>query len=276
MRADMWKGHSEIYVVSYETLRNDVAGLSYDSFDLYVLDEAQKIKNPQTKTHRAVRRLKPKYRWALTGTPIENKVDDVVAIFDILKPDLFANDELKLSRTVRQKIRPYVLRRTIEDAQLELPELTHQDHWLDLLPTQRKSYDTLENERVADIENMGSQATRIHILALITQLKQICNYDDESGQSCKLNFLRDELQGLTDDNDKALVFSQYPVKTLRKIEPSLREFNPLIYDGTLSSAKRDDVVFRFQESDSNTALLMSVRAGGMGLTLTRAKPCLSL
>ncbi len=270
LRLDIWKAHSEIYIVSYETLRNDIAQLASNRFDLCVLDEAQKIKNPQTKTHRAMKRLKPQYSWALTGTPIENKVDDVVAIFDILKPELFANDELKLSSVVRRKIKPYLLRRTIEDAQLELPELTHQNHWLDLLPTQRTSYDELENQGVEDIERRGDKATRIHILALITQLKQICNYDDESGQSCKLNFLRDELQSLVDDNDKALVFSQYPVKTLKKIQPKLQEFDPLIYDGTLSSTKRDEVVFRFQESDNSMALLMSVRAGGMGLTLTRA------
>ena len=131
-------------------------------------------------------------------------------------------------------------------------------------------YDALEGEGIADIERRGDQATRIHILALITRLKQICNYDDESEQSCKLNFLTDELQALTDDNDKALVFSQYPVKTLKKIEPKLQRFNPLLYDGTLSSAKRDEVVSNFQNSDSNIALLMSVRAGGVGITLTRA------
>ena len=117
---------------------------------------------------------------------------------------------------------------------------------------------------------MGNSATRMNVLALITALKQICNYDDASGQSCKFAFLEDELESLTMENEKALVFSQYPNKTLRKIEPKLRDFRPLFFDGSLSAVRRDEVVHKFQEFDDNAVLLMSVRAGGMGITLTRA------
>ena len=273
IRTDAWKSPAEIYIVSYETLRNDVWGLARDKFDLLILDEAQKIKNPGTQTHLAVKQLIPQYRWALTGTPIENKVGDAVALFAVLKPGLFnrfsertaGNDE------VRRKIEPYLLRRTIEEARLELPELTHQDHWLDLEPGQQRSYSAREKAGVADIASMGSSATRIHVLALITKLKQICNYDDANRESCKLNFLKDQLESLTDgSNDKALIFSQYPVKTLQKIEPELNRFKPLTFDGALSAKRRDEVVSKFQESDDNVILLMSVRAGGIGLTLTRA------
>lgn len=276
LRADAWQSHAEIYIVSYETLRNDINLLPPEKFGLYVLDEAQKIKNPSTKTHRAVAQLTPRHRWALTGTPIENRVEDVVAIFDVLIPDLFENgylpptDIVRLEDIVRLKIEPYLLRRTIEQVELDLPELTHQEHWLDLLPRQRAAYDSTERHEVNTIKRMGQEATRIHILALITQLKQICNYDDSSGQSCKLNFIIDELEDLSEDNDKALVFSQYPVKTLEKIEPKLRRFAPLTYSGSLSSKQRDDVIAKFQDTDDNAVLLMSVRAGGMGITLTRA------
>ena len=269
-RPTKWRSHSEIHIVSYETLRNDIKGLDGDRFDLYVLDEAQKIKNPQTKVHRSIRWLSPKYRWALTGTPIENVVEDVVSIFDVLVPSLFAGQYSPRAHEVRQTIRPHVLRRTIDEVQLELPELTHQDHWLDLHPRQRSTYRAVEQEGIAVIKEMGGRATRMNILGLITVLKQICNYDDVSGQSCKLAFLIDELESLTMENDKALVFSQYPNKTLRKIAPKLRPFNPLIYDGSLSTSRRDEVVLNFQESDDNAVLLMSVRAGGLGITLTRA------
>ena len=270
LRADAWQSHAEIYIVSYETLRNDINLLPPEKFGLYVLDEAQKIKNPSTKAHRAVAQLTPKHRWALTGTPIENRVDDVVAIFDVLIPDLFEKEYSPPAYIVRLKIEPYLLRRTIEQVKLDLPELTHQEHWLDLLPRQRAAYDSTERHEVNTIKRMGQEATRIHILALITQLKQICNYDDSSGQSCKLNFIIDELEDLSEDNDKALVFSQYPVKTLEKIEPKLRRFAPLTYSGSLSSKQRDDVIAKFQDTDDNAVLLMSVRAGGMGITLTRA------
>lgn len=270
LRADAWQSHAEIYIVSYETLRNDIDQLPPEKFGLYVLDEAQKIKNPSTKTHRAVAQLTPKYRWALTGTPIENSIGDVVAIFNVLKPDLFKNEYLPSTHAVRLKIEPHLLRRTLDQVKLDLPELTHQEHWLDLLPRQRAEYDRTESREVKTIKRMGQEATRIHILALITQLKQICNYDDSSEQSCKLDFITDQLEDLAEDNDKALVFSQYPVKTLEKIGPKLRRFAPLTYSGALSSKQRDDVIAKFQDTDDNAVLLMSVRAGGMGITLTRA------
>ena len=269
-RPTKWLSHAEIHIVSYETLRNDIIGLDGDRFDLYVLDEAQKIKNPQTKTHQSIRWLSPKYRWALTGTPIENVVEDVVSIFDVLVPGLFRLQDYVRPYRVRQNIEPYVLRRTIDQVHLQLPELTHQDHWLDLHPGQLRTYRKVEREGIVHIKGLGSMATRMNVLGLITVLKQICNYDDLTGQSCKLAFLMDELESLTMENEKALVFSQYPNKTLRKIAPKLRSFNPMIFDGSLSVGQRDDVVFKFQESDDNAVLLMSVRAGGMGITLTRA------
>ena len=153
-----WRSHAEIHIVSYETLRNDIDGLSGDRFDLYVLDEAQKIKNPQTKVHHSVRWLTPKYRWALTGTPIENVVDDVVSIFNVLVPGLFPRQNSHGAYRVRQTIQPYVLRRTIDQVNLQLPELTHQDHWLNLHPAQRRTYRRVEREGISEIRGMGSSA----------------------------------------------------------------------------------------------------------------------
>lgn len=269
IRQDAWVAPVEIYIVSYESLARDAYDLASDRFDLCILDEAQKIKNPATLNHKAVLRLTPKYRWALTGTPIENSVEDVVSIFNFLRRSLFRNGIYTSATQARQKIAPYLLRRTIEDVQLDLPEVFHQNHWLELHPRQRSAYEQMELHGVDDIKRIGEEATRIHILALITRLKQICNYDDLSRQSCKLDFLADNLEDLVEDNDKALVFSQY-VQTLRKIEPTLQRFKPLTYEGSLTSNKRDLVVSNFQEKDENMVLLMSVRAGGMGLTLTRA------
>lgn len=278
VRESAWSSPAQIYIVSYETLRNDIfdnniPDFAPSKFDLYVLDEVQKIKNPKTKNHRAIKRLNPSYRWALTGTPIENSVEDVVNIFDVIKPNLFPFGDFIDARDVRRKIQDYVLRRTIDEVNLDMPDLTRQNHWLDLTPRQRDAYEAAESHGVAEIESQGEDATRMHILKLITRLKQICNYEEASGQSCKLDFLIDELESLKDaGDDKALVFSQYPNKTLAQIEPKLklRKFAPLTYEGSMPARKRDEVVRRFQESDDNMALLMSVRAGGVGLTLTRA------
>lgn len=292
-RRHMWTAPAEIYVVSYDTFRNDSYlfrnggysdrySIELDRFDLCVIDEAQKIKNDQTYTHGAVTSLKPKYRWALTGTPIENVVNDLVSIFDFVNPDLFMDyswmfgrrlrahtDSLSESE-IRRRIDPYVLRRTIDQVELELPRLTHQEHWLNLTVRQRTRYDHAEKGGVDEIRQMGDSATRIHILALITKLKQICNYDDESGHSSKLEFLQEGLASLVEDNEKALVFSQYPNKTLDKIKPDLEHFNPLTYNGALTRNQRDTIVEQFQTQNDNSVLLMSVLAGGLGLTLTRA------
>ena len=296
IRRDMWDSPAEVYIVSYDTFRHDgylfhndrysFRSDNYliesDRFDLCVIDEAQKIKNDQTYTHRAVTGLKPKYRWALTGTPIENVVNDLVSIFDFVNPNLFRDYSWIFGRSlrvhtaslteseVRRRIDPYVLRRTIEQVELDLPPITHQEHWLGLTVQQRTRYDNAEKGGVDEIRQMGDSATRIHILALITKLKQICNYDDESGHSSKLEFLQEGLSSLVEANEKALVFSQYPNKTLDKIKPDLEHFKPLMYSGTLTRNRRDAIVEQFQTQNDNSVLLMSVLAGGLGLTLTRA------
>ena len=271
-RLEAWKSHAEIYVVSYETLRNDIREFDVAKFDLCILDEAQKIKNPGTKIHRVAKLLTPKYRWALTGTPLENSADDVIALFSFLKPGLFHEDNSGWNylSQVPHKIKPYTLRRTIDEVALELPEITRQEHWLDLLPEQSRAYRAMEDHEMEALKLLGVDATRVHVFALITKLKQLCNYDDSSGESCKLNFLEDELDGLSESGEKALVFSQYPEKTLKVIEPRLRQYKPLIYHGSMSGNKRDEVVRRFEEDEANGVLLMSLKAGGVGLTLTRA------
>ncbi|GAF82786.1 unnamed protein product, partial [marine sediment metagenome] len=113
-------------------------------------------------------------------------------------------------------------------------------------------------------------ATRMHVFARITELKKICNLDPVSGASCKLEYLLDQLDSITESDQKALIFSQFPNLTLRKIKPELSPFDPDIFDGTLSDARREELIRRFQEQSSPKILLMSVRAGGLGITLTRA------
>lgn len=271
-RSEMWKSNSEIYVVSYETLRNDVGTFDPTRFDLCVLDEAQKIKNPAAKVHRAVKQLSPKYRWALTGTPVENDEGDVIALFSFLKPGLFheENSDWNARTEIRRKISSYTLRRTVDDVEIELPQITRQEHWLDLLPSQSNAYRAIEFQEVEALKRMGVDATRIHIFAIINKLKQICNYDETSGQSCKLNFLEDELNALSENGDRALVFSQYPEKTLKVIEPKLQRYKPVTYSGSLSANRREEILDRFQHEPEHEVLLMSLKAGGVGLTLTRA------
>jgi HJR/Mrr/RecB family endonuclease len=138
------------------------------------------------------------------------------------------------------------------------------------LPSQRKKYDLAEKDGIIDLEERGEQLTIQHVLALITKLKQICNYDIVEKESAKLDYLMEELEELKEQGDKALVFSQYPNETLKKLLPHLSAYNPSIYDGSLSDLKRTKIVNDFQETDNSQLLLLSLKAGNAGITLTRA------
>ena len=270
VRREQWKAPASIYIVSYETLARDIGDLPSRVFDLCIIDEAQKIKNPNTDRSRGVKRIQAERRWALTGTPLENRTDDTVSIFGYVVPGLFPGQETVSPSLLRQKIGPHVLRRTKEDVLDDLPDLIHRERWLELTDAQRDAYDQMEIEGVENLRRLGATATRVHIFSLISKLKQICNYDDETGDSCKLEFLKEQLEKLVENGEKALVFSQYPNVTLRKIMPFLEEYSPVIYDGTLSERERTRIVDDFQREDTVKVMLMGVGSGGLGITLTRA------
>ncbi|MDP2362482.1 MAG: restriction endonuclease, partial [Ignavibacteria bacterium] len=161
-------------------------------------------------------------------------------------------------------------RRKKEDVLKELPPKVPHEAWLDLLPSQRLKYDLAETQGKIDLQGKGDELTIHHILALITKLKQICNYDPETQESVKLDYLKEELEELTEQGDKALVFSQYPNETLKRILPHLKEYNPNIYDGPLSDLKRTTIVDDFQNTEDSKVMLLSLKAGNAGITLTRA------
>ena len=173
-------------------------------------------------------------------------------------------------KVLKEAISPYFLRRRKKDALPDLPEKVHEEIWLDLKEKQREHYDLAERKGVINLNELGDRVTVQHVLALITKLKQICNLDPVSKEGCKLEYLEEQLEELTEVGDKALVYSQYPMKTLAQIEARLSRFNPLLYHGTLPGKVRDKIVEDFQEKDDHQVLLMSVKAGGLGLTLTRA------
>ncbi|MEW6410102.1 MAG: SNF2-related protein [Nitrospirota bacterium] len=240
-------------------------------FDLLVLDEIQKIKNPGAAITKAVRQINASYRWGLSGTPLENRLEELISIFAYLKPGLLHYDYVaRPLEVVKEAIRPYFLRRRKADALPELPEKVCEETWLELSPAQREAYDRAEQEGVIALNEKGDSVTVQHILALITKLKQICNMEPASKESCKLEYLLEKLEEISEQDDKALVFSQYPEKTLKFIEPELKQFNPFVYHGSLSDSQRDEIVKKFQEDEQSKVLLMSVKAGGLGLTLTRA------
>ena len=274
-RDRQWRSVAEVYVVSYETLVKDIhqsSPVSTISFDLCIADEAQKIKNATTLNARAVRAVSAEcgYRWALTGTPLENAVGDAVSIFRFISPRLRLDPQSNSAQIIRDAIAPQVLRRTKTQVEIQFPELRYDAHWLDLSPEQLNAYWNAEHAGVAELRALGTHATRIHVLGLITKLKLICNYDEASGKSCKVDFLLDCLDEISAHGEKALVFSQYPHMSLAKVADRLRRFKPLRFDGSISTSQREQIVEQFQQQDDNDILLMGIRAGGVGITLTRA------
>lgn len=267
----MWESPASVYLTTYDTARQDVArkgGSLLSRFDVVILDEVQDIKNPNTKRSRAVRQISASYRWGLSGTPVENKVDDVVAIFQYLKPGLFRPASVYRVFEVKRAIKPYFLRRRAADVLKDLPEKVSREVWLDLAPEQRKTYDTIFEQSRSALSVPG--VTRIHALARLNDLRKICNLDPQSQRSCKLDYLVDQLDAVVENNQKALVFSTLPNVTLRKIAPQLQEYHPALFDGSLSDNQRESLIRRFQSDEAPHVLLTSVKAGGIGLTLTRA------
>jgi SNF2 family DNA or RNA helicase len=246
-------------------LRQDIDDLQKKEFDLCISDEVVKIKNPGAGVTQATREIKGRMRWGLSGYPLENRLEELVSIFAYLKPGLLTFNDAVHPWKVKEAIEPYFLRRRKIDVLKDLPPKVHEEVWLELSPTQREAYERAEQEGKVQLNERGDSVTVTHVLALITKLKQICNLEPVSQESCESEYLQEHLEEICEQGDKALIFSQYPEKTLRFLEPKLTDFRPLVYHGALSDTQRDRIVDAFQESDENKVLLMSVRAGGLGL-----------
>lgn len=240
-------------------------------FDFIILDEIQKIKNPSADITRATRKINSPRRWGLSGTPLENRIEELISIFAYLKSGLLHYDDASQPQKVKKAIEPYFLRRKVDILGDQFPKVAHNEIWLELTPAQRETYDKAEKEGIVALNEQGDSITVQHVLALITKLKQLCNFDPVTKESCKLEYLFDELEKIIEQDEKTLVFSQYPEKTLKILESTLKQqFNTLVYHGQLSDSQRDKIIDEFQNRDDYKILLMSVKAGSLGLTLTRA------
>ncbi len=265
-RAALWQTRSMVHLASYESLREDIENgyITRTGFSAIILDEIQRIKNPEARISQAVRRLDSTYRWGLSGTPLENRVEDVVAIFKFIKPDLrFPYPDNPAS--VKELIKSYVLRRRIQDVEVDLPEKQVNEFWLDLNEEQQTAYDNEYTRAKEEIRIRGA-GNRIYIFSLINRLKLICNEEETSGSSCKKDFVIDRLESLLPE-EKAIIFSHFPDLTLEKLKITLANYNPELYSGELNQRQRDSVIDRFINNENSRVLLISLRAGGVGLNL---------
>ena len=252
-----------VVVGSYEQIRLDTPQLDAGThFDIVVLDEAQRIKNAESETAFACRQLPFGRAWALTGTPVENSVSDLVSIYRFLNPALL---HAGMSRAeIHNRIRPFFLRRRKAEVLPELPPIIIQDLPLELTGLQREAYNAAWDGRKTFLHNNGDDASDGSIFALITRLKQLCNFDPQSNESVKLESLRVIVESFTEQGDKLLVFSQY-VEALHWLSARLGDLPHDLYHGQMPETARDQALTHFERESGPRALLVSLRAGGVGL-----------
>lgn len=258
----------DVLIASYEQIRNDALDRIPDgTFDVVILDEAQRIKNRNSRTAFACRLLSRERSWALTATPLENSRADLESVVEFIKPGLI---QRKMTKTeVFKRLEPYILRRRKAEVMKDLPPVIIQDLPIDLGVEQKASYDEVWYSRTDAIQDASKPVSTAALFAVLTKLKQKCNFDSESGASAKLEALLTLLESVVGPNDKVILFSQY-VETLRWLTDRLGDIPYEIYHGGLGADERDVIVQRFEKEPGPRILLMSLRAGGIGLNLQAA------
>lgn len=276
-RGTLWRLPAHVKLAGYETVREDVIGLDNspvlrEPWDVVVLDEASKIKNREARVSIACKRIPRHRRWALTGTPLENRVDDLHSILDFLLADPGRRSaHAVVAHDVRETLSAVQLRRRKADVLQDLPPKTVVEVPIALLPEQRRTYDLAEREGVVRLRE-NAAVTVTHVLELITHLKQICNCDPSSGQSAKLEDIAQRLEILCSEGHRALLFSQFTDERygVGLLSARLSAFDPLTYTGAMSAAEKSRAVEAFLRDDRHKLFILSLRAGGFGLNLQTA------
>ncbi len=271
-RDAIWRGKAQVYIASYETVRADLGDRGHVNrdWDVVIIDEAQRIKNPDADISRAVKRLPRRRGWALSGTPLENSLDDLVSVLEFVAPGRFRPGTF--ARGLRRLLGEVQLRRRRADVLPELPPKLPVGVLLDLEARQRAAYDRAEREGIIRLTALGSDLRINHVLELILRLKQICNFCPETGASAKLIDLRARLHQLAANGERALVFSQFAAEPfgVKRLARELEELHPLVLSGDLALETRAAVIKQFEAEHERKLLLLSLRVGGVGLNLTAA------
>ncbi len=283
----------DVIITTYGISRVDIDFLSSYYFQYIILDESQNIKNPASKSFKAVRQLKSQNRLVLTGTPIENSVSDLWTQLTFLNPGLlgtsnYFNEEYvqaiekkkdeEKARKLQALIKPFVLRRTKEQVASDLPPKTEQVIYCDMTETQADLYEKTKsayrNDLMSSMDDGTYTKKQVQILQGLTTLRQLSNHPKlidpaYTGDSGKFEVVMETLENVLKGGHKVLLFSQF-VKQLNLYADCLDKLHiPFAYlDG--STKNRGKIVAEFQENANLSVFLISIKAGGVGLNLTEA------
>ncbi|MFI5334127.1 MAG: SNF2-related protein [Chlamydiales bacterium] len=284
----------DVVVTSYTLLQKDIESYKSVGFSYAILDEAQHIKNRGTRNAKSVKMVQAEHRLILSGTPIENSLDELWSLFDFLMPgflsgyDRFVEKYVRVSGAeqaknleyLRKKVAPFILRRMKSDVLHDLPPVSEIVYHCQLSSVQQDLYRSYaasaRDELTKLVQKEGFDRVQIHVLATLTRLKQICCHPaifakekPEAGDSAKYDMLLDLLQTLVEGKHKTVIFSQY-TRMLQIMREDLEQkgIRFAYLDG--SSKNRLEVVKKFNEDLTIPVFLVSLKAGGTGLNLVGA------
>ncbi|BAY93448.1 MULTISPECIES: SNF2-related protein [unclassified Tolypothrix] len=287
-----------LVVTSYSLIHRDLKSLQSVEWQAIVLDEAQNVKNSDAKQSQAVRQIEAAFRIALTGTPVENRLQELWSILDFLNPGYLGNKQFFQRRfampiekygdsaslnQLRSLVQPFILRRLKTDRDIiqDLPEKQEMTVFCGLTPEQATLYQKVVEESLAEIDTATGLQRRGMILALLIKLKQVCNHPAQylkaasldKYHSGKLQRLDEMLEEALAEGDRALIFTQFAEwgKLLKPhLEKQLGREIFFLY-GSTSKKQREEMIDRFQHDPQGPPIMiLSLKAGGVGLNLTRA------
>jgi superfamily II DNA or RNA helicase len=294
---DAFQTHYDLLLTSYGTLRSERKALAKIPFTLAIYDEIQIAKNIRSQTHRAMRMIDAKMRLGLTGTPIENRILELKALFDLILPGYFPQDSsfkeffvnpIEKSQDPERKallsrlIKPFILRRKKTEVLLELPEKIEEIAYCSLSDEQRelyqKTYRLHKDSLMRDLQDESKPAPLIHVFALLSELKQICDHpclitkqfqEIHQHQSGKWDLFVELLQEARESGQKVVVFSQY-LNMLDIIESYLNE-QRIGFAGIRGSTRdRKEQLEKFRTDPRCEVFVASLQAAGVGIELTAA------
>lgn len=288
----------DVILTTYAILRIDLEEFKKHNWDILIIDEAQNIKNSSTSQTQAVKSIKASMKIAMTGTPVENRLSELWSIFDFINKgylgtitDFSKNYSMPIEKfketaraqKLKQAISPFMLRRLKTDKTIisDLPEKIVLDEFCYLTKAQAALYERVLSQSMSEIHAAGQGINRRGaIFKLITSLKQVCNHpyhylkhgDMSTSASGKTEKLMSILHNIVDNDEKVLVFTQYKEmgSILEKITKEEFDFDPLFFHGSLNVKQREEMIKEFSEDSKKKVMILSLKAGGLGLNLTSA------